>query len=262
MESKLAEDSRYVIGMRVDCATYEKAADKIISLAESKKGGYVCTGNAHMALEANRDAEFRQIVNSGDLVTPDGMPLVFLLKLKGIKEVTRVDGPDLTLIVCEKAQENNIPTGFYGGTEETLRLMMKNLKAKLPLLNIVYAFSPPFRTLKKEADEKVVEDIKKSGAMILFIGLGCPKQEIWMAEHRDRLSAVMIGVGAAFDFISGTKRRAPRWMQKNSLEWLWRLIQEPQRLWKRYLIGNTVFIWLALKELINEKVKYKICKKI
>jgi N-acetylglucosaminyldiphosphoundecaprenol N-acetyl-beta-D-mannosaminyltransferase len=243
---------RYILGMRVDYTTFELATEKIIQLALNESGGYVCIGTVHMVMESFDDPEFKKIVNYADIVTPDGMPLVWGLKLLGIKDAQRVYGPALTPYVCERASKLGIPVGFYGGTEEVLEKMIKNLRSKFPELNVAYAFSPPFRPLTEEEDKKVVDDINNSGAKILFVGLGCPKQERWMAEHRDKIKAVMIGVGAAFDFIAGDKPQAPRWMQNIGLEWLFRLLTEPKRLWKRYLYNNPRFIYHFGKEILKK----------
>jgi N-acetylglucosaminyldiphosphoundecaprenol N-acetyl-beta-D-mannosaminyltransferase len=235
--------------MRVERTTYELAGEEIMRRAEEGRGGYVCVANVDMAVRAFYDAGFLRIINEAALVTPDGMPLVWTLRAKGLRDTVRVYGPALTLAVCQKAEARKVPVGFYGGSsEEALGAMIKNIKGRFPALNIAYAFSPPFRLLTKEEDGRVTKDITTSGAKILFVGLGCPKQEMWMAGHKDMVPALMLGVGAAFDFIAGVKKQAPRWMQQSGLEWLFRLMQEPRRLWRRYLIGNSLFILLVLKE--------------
>ena len=244
--------SRYILGMRVDYTTFEMATEKIIQLALNGSGGYVCVGTVHMVMESFDDPGFRKIVNSADIVTPDGMPLVWGLKLLGIKDAQRVYGPALTPYICEKASKLNVPVGFYGGTKIVLEKMIKNLKSRFPSLNVVYAYSPPFRPLTDEEDKKIIDQINSSGVRILFVGLGCPKQEIWMAEHKDKIKAVMIGVGAAFDFIAGVKPQAPKWMQNIGLEWLCRLMIEPRRLWKRYLYNNPRFIYHFGRQILKE----------
>ncbi len=247
MENELARPTSVlscsILGIRVDHTTYSKTAERITGLALNGIHGYVCTANVHMVMEAYDDPTFRRVVNSADIVTPDGMPLVWSLKLLGIKNAERVYGPFLTRIICEKAMERGVPIGFYGGTEEVLGAMVDRLKAKLPTLNVAYAFSPPFRALTKDEDENVLREIQASGVKVLFVGIGCPQQERWMAKHKDRIPAVMVGVGAAFDFIAGVKPQAPRWMQAIGLEWLFRLITEPRRLWKRYLYHNPRFVY-------------------
>jgi N-acetylglucosaminyldiphosphoundecaprenol N-acetyl-beta-D-mannosaminyltransferase len=239
--------SRYVIGMRVDYTTYSKAAAKIVNLARSAKGAYVCVATAHMAVMTHRDLAFREVVNGADLVTPDGMPLVWELKARGVKNAERVRGLNLTMEVCKRAEESGLPVGLYGGLDgDVLRLVCEKLKKAFPRLVIVYAKAPPFSEAVT-VDEETVREMIRSGARIIFVGLGCPKQETWMALHKERLPAVTLGVGAAFDFIAGVKREAPLWMQRMGLEWLFRLMQEPRRLWKRYVIGNAQFLFYHLK---------------
>ena len=245
----------HILGMRVDAITYEDVWNLIYEKINNSEFGYICVGTVHMVMETFDNNEFRDIVNSADIVTPDGMPLVWGLKLLGIKNAQRVYGPALTPFICEKAEENSVPVGFYGGSKKTLELMIQNLRIKFPHLKIVYSYSPPFRKLTVDEDRKVVDEINSSEAKILFVGLGCPKQEKWMYEHRDRVKAVMIGVGAAFDFIAGVKPVAPIWMQKIGLEWFFRLITEPKRLWKRYLYNNPRFIYHFGKQIIKSKLQ-------
>ena len=169
----------------------------------------------------------------------------------GTERSNRVYGPDLTLSVCQAAAEAGIPVGLYGGTPEVLDALQKNYRGRFPQLQIAYAYSPPFRPLTREEDEAVVQAINASGARILFVGLGCPKQEQWVAGHRDRVQAVMLAVGAAFDFHSGRVRQAPRWMQRSGLEWLFRLLMDPRRLWRRYFRNNPRFLWLVIWQLLG-----------
>lgn len=249
--------SVHILGMRINPLTYKEAIDEIMQLAIAGSGSYVCVGNVHMVVEAYNDAEFRQMVNAAALVTSDGMPLVWGLRFRGMKNAERVYGPCLTPLICEEAQKQGIPVGFYGGTEESLELMLRNLKTRFQSLNIAYAYSHPFRTLTEEEDKKVIKDIIESGIKILFIGLGCPKQEKWMAEHRNKIPVVMLGVGAAFDFIAGVKPQAPRWMGEHGFEWLFRLATEPKRLWRRYLINNTLFIYYIALEFFSKVSPFK-----
>jgi N-acetylglucosaminyldiphosphoundecaprenol N-acetyl-beta-D-mannosaminyltransferase len=192
-------------------------------------------------MEAYDSAEFREIMNSADLVTPDGMPLVWALRLLGARHATRVYGPDLMLHILEAAAREGLPVGFYGADPRTLGMLTENVRRRVPALRIAYAFSPPFCPLEREEDESIVREIEASGARILFVGLSTPKQERWMAAHRGRVDAVMLGVGAGFDFLAGTKPQAPRWMMRAGLEWLFRLLTEPRRLWRRYLRHNPRF---------------------
>jgi len=202
-------------------------------------------------MEAHDTGNFRKMINNADLVTPDGMPLVWMMRLKGQRDQQRVYGPTLMLHVLEAAARENIPIGFYGGRPEVLKLLEERVKTCYGGLPIAFSMSPPFTEMTANQDEQVVDQINQSGARILFVGLGCPKQEIWMFRHRDKINAVMLGGGAAFDFHAGVKPQAPSWMQNIGLEWLFRLSTEPRRLWKRYLYHNPRFAVLAMADLLG-----------
>ena len=242
-----------ILGIRVDPTSYMATTHQIAIWAKAGESRYVCVANVHMIMEAFDDPHFKDIVNAADLVTPDGMPLVWILRHQGFTNQTRVYGPDLTLEIIAAVATDKIPIGFYGGTSDALDAMIRIFKSKYPALNVVYAYSPPFRPLTIDEDADVVNRIKQSGTRILFVGLGCPRQERWMAAHKGQISSVMLGVGAAFDFHAGSKRQAPKWMQVVGLEWLFRFTQEPQRLWRRYLIYNSRFIILILKQLLRRE---------
>jgi N-acetylglucosaminyldiphosphoundecaprenol N-acetyl-beta-D-mannosaminyltransferase len=244
--------SRRVLGQRVDVTSYASAADAILALAEARAGGMTCVSTVHMVMEGHDDAEFRRLVNAADLITSDGIPLVWMLRALGVADASRVYGPDLTPFVCRVAAERGISVGFYGSTPEVLDDLARNLLARIPGLSIGFRWSPPFGCSSPSEEEEVVEAIRDSGIGVLFVGLGCPKQERWMALHRDRLDCVLVGVGAAFDFVAGLKPRAPGWMQRSGLEWLFRLACEPRRLWRRYARHNPRFALLALKQLWRE----------
>lgn len=237
--------------MRVDSGTYRSATERIASWSRAGDHRYVCVANVHMTMETVDSEEFRQVVNGADLVTSDGMPLVWMLRRLGLPASERVYGPELVLQVCAAAEAQQIPIGLYGGTDESLERFMAFLAARFPALQVPYHHAPPFRPLTAEEDAQVVEDIVASGARILFVGIGCPKQEKWMAAHRDRLPVVQIGVGAAFDFHSGAVRQAPSWMGRAGLEWLFRLLMEPKRLWKRYILLNPRFMARAAWQLLR-----------
>ncbi|MBX5445307.1 WecB/TagA/CpsF family glycosyltransferase [Sphaerobacter sp.] len=249
--------SRRILGMRVDATSYAAAAEQVITWAKAGESRYVCVSTVHMVMEGHDRAEFQRIVNAADLVTPDGMPLVWGLKLLGIPSATRVYGPDLTPVVCERAAREGVPVGFYGGTPEVLDRMIANLTARYPGLQVVYRHSPPFRPLTAEEEAREIEEIRASGARILFVGLGCPKQEQWMAARRGRIDAVMLGVGAAFDFLAGTKRQAPDLIQSLGLEWLFRLATEPRRLWRRYLYNNPRFVVLFAAQILKGRIPWE-----
>jgi N-acetylglucosaminyldiphosphoundecaprenol N-acetyl-beta-D-mannosaminyltransferase len=175
-----------------------------------------------------------------------------MLRALGVRDARRVYGPDLTPIVCRLAAERGVPVGFYGGDDRTLETLVARLRAQHPDLRIEFTHSPPFRSLTREEDAALSEAILDSGVRVLFVGLGCPKQERWMAEHRERLGCALVGVGAAFDFLAGRKAQAPAWMQRVGLEWLFRLAHEPRRLWRRYAVHNPRFVWRALLQLARE----------
>jgi N-acetylglucosaminyldiphosphoundecaprenol N-acetyl-beta-D-mannosaminyltransferase len=230
---------------------YQSATKKIILWAENKSSSAVYASNVHMLMEAHDSPPYRQILNQADMITPDGMPLVWLMRLKGIRHQQRVYGPTLMLHVLQAVSNKKIPVGFYGGSPETLQLLQTRMQARFSGLNIAYAFSPAFGEIIPVEDEQITTEIVQSGVQILFVGLGCPKQERWIAAHRGRIPAVMLGVGAAFDFHAGTKPQAPAWMQRSGLEWLFRLLQEPRRLGRRYLYHNPRFIFFALLDLLG-----------
>jgi N-acetylglucosaminyldiphosphoundecaprenol N-acetyl-beta-D-mannosaminyltransferase len=242
-----------ILGSCIDSTSYAEASARIFSWAALGESRYVCVANVHMVMEAYDDAKFRQIINTADLVTPDGMPLVWVMRLQGLRQQERVYGPALTQFVLEAANREGIPVGFYGSTLQTLEKLKSKVQERYPSLKIAYLYAPPFRPLTPEEDDEVVRAINDSGTRILFVGLGCPKQERWMAAHKGRVQAVMLGVGAAFDFLAGVKPQAPRWMQRAGLEWLFRLLSEPRRLWRRYAKVVPLFILYNLLEILQGK---------
>jgi N-acetylglucosaminyldiphosphoundecaprenol N-acetyl-beta-D-mannosaminyltransferase len=245
--------SRHIVDMRVDATSYEDAARRVVEWAKAGLTRYVCVASVNNVMHARDDSDYLDMMNSADLVTPDGMPLVWGLKLLGVDHATRTYGPTLTPLVCELAAREGIPVGFYGGTPEVLERLHANLLEMHPSLDIAYSWPPPFRPLTPEEDERVTSEIRASGARIVFVGLGTPKQEQWMVDKRDKLTAVMLGVGAAFDFIAGNKSQAPAVMQRLGLEWLFRLVTEPRRLWRRYLYSNPRFIGLFAAQLLRAR---------
>jgi N-acetylglucosaminyldiphosphoundecaprenol N-acetyl-beta-D-mannosaminyltransferase len=198
-----------------------------------------------MVMEAYDCANYRAVINAADLVTPGGMPIVWLLRWMGLRGQPRVYGPQLTLHVCEAAAKAGIPVGFYGGTERAVTRFASRMQERYPGLKVTYVCSPPFRPPSDQEREAAIENIHRSRCRILFVGLGCPKQERWMAQHRGLLPAVMMGVGAAFDFLSGEKPQAPPWMQAAGMEWLFRLATDPRRTWYRYVYHNPRFVALV-----------------
>jgi N-acetylglucosaminyldiphosphoundecaprenol N-acetyl-beta-D-mannosaminyltransferase len=245
--------SRHIVGMRVDATSYEDATERVIRWAEQGETRYVCVASVNNVMAARDDSSYADMMNGADLVTPDGMPLVWGLRVLGIPHASRVYGPSLTPLVCERAARDGISVGFYGGTPRVLERLHTELLRMFPDLKIAYSWPPPFRALSSEEEDRVVREINDSGARIVFVGLGTPKQEQWMVRHQDKLDAVMLGVGAAFDFIAGEKRQAPSWMQRRGLEWLFRLVTEPRRLWRRYLYSNPRFVGLFVLQAVKAR---------
>jgi N-acetylglucosaminyldiphosphoundecaprenol N-acetyl-beta-D-mannosaminyltransferase len=241
-----------VIGVRIDRVDYGSASRQVAKWAgETLRSRMVCAANVHVLMEAHDSQVFRSMLKQADLVTPDGMPLVWVMCGKGAHDQRRVYGPTLMLHVLDAAVHGKFPVGFYGGTPEVSRLLEAKMRERFPGLQVAFNYSPPFVEFTPAQDAEIVDRINKSQAAILFVGLGCPKQEIWMAKHKGRIQAVMLGVGAAFDFHAGVKRQAPAWIQKVGLEWLFRLFNEPGRLWKRYLYHNPRFLVLAISDLLG-----------
>ena len=240
-----------VLGAQIDALSWDAAVAPLLGWAHARESRYVTICNVHVVVSASRDAAYRDIINGSDMATPDGAPVAWMLRRQEFAGQPRISGPDLMWALCGQAATENLPVYCYGSTEATLGLLAERLRAAFPVLRMTME-SPPFRALSAEEDTAAVDRINASGAGIVFVGLGCPKQERWMAEHRGRVNAVMIGVGAAFDFHAGTVRRAPAWMRDNGLEWMHRLLSEPGRLWKRYLVTNTLFILGAARQLLGK----------
>jgi len=247
--------SSEVIGVPIDPVSWTEVLERIGSWAKSRESRYVCICNAHSCVTANRDDAFGQTVRDADLATPDGAPVAWMLRRMGFRAQERINGPDLMVRYCEVAAQRGEGIYLYGSAPETLDKLRHAMTARFPGLVIAGAYSPPFRPLTSEEDEKIVREINASGAGTVWVSLGCPKQEKWMHEHRGRISAVMIGVGAAFDYHAGTIVRAPLWMQHAGLEWAHRLVSEPRRLWRRYLVTNTLFIVMAARQLVTRAAR-------
>jgi N-acetylglucosaminyldiphosphoundecaprenol N-acetyl-beta-D-mannosaminyltransferase len=247
-----------ILGAKIARTNYKNAAQNIIGWARNSESRYVCVACVNNVMEAHDSAEFQRVTNEADLVVPDGMPIVWALRLLGNRSATRVYGPDLTPILLEHAQTCGLPVGFYGGAPDVLQRLIQVLGTRFPRLKIAYAYSPPFRPLTPQEDARQVAYMNASGVRILFIGLNTPKQDYWMGAHKGRVQAVMVGVGAAFDFLAGAKPQAPRWMMPCGLEWVFRLSTEPRRLWKRYLKHNPRFMILFGVQLLKERLPLKL----
>lgn len=243
-------------GIEIDNLAMQEAIDKIEELIKNVKSSYVVTPNAAHIVLLQKDKEFKKIYQGARLVIPDGMPLLWGAKILGRPLKERVAGSDLLPVFCEIAAKKGYKLFFLGAGLGVAAKAALILSEKNTGLKIVGTYSPPLGFEDDEEENKtIVQVIKEAKPDILFVGLGAPKQEKWIWRHKDELQVpVSIGVGVTFDFVAGTVRRAPKWMQKCGLEWLFRLCQEPGRLWKRYLIGNAIFIWLVLKEFIKVRM--------
>jgi N-acetylglucosaminyldiphosphoundecaprenol N-acetyl-beta-D-mannosaminyltransferase len=243
-----------VLGVGVSALTLDLTVQIIDTWIAQRQPHYVCVSGVHGVMESQRDEHLRRIHNAAGLVTPDGMPLVWLSRFYGQHGVERVYGPDLLLAVCEYSLQTGYRHYFYGGAEGVPELLAARLGERFSGLQVAGTYSPPFRALTPTEDDQLVTRINASGADIVWVGLSTPKQERWMADHVGRLDApVLIGVGAAFDFHAGLKRQAPRWMQRTGLEWLFRLASEPNRLARRYLLNNPLFVWLMLQQALGRQ---------
>lgn len=241
-----------VLGCLVDHGTREGMADIIAVWALGDESRYVCFSNVHSVITARQERGLRKAIAAADLVAPDGAPVAWFMRKVSNRSQRRIPGPDLMLDVCARCARDDLAVGFFGSTQETLDALVRNLRNIYPGLNVVYTYSPPFRNLTDVEEVRIAQEINDSGCAVLFVGLGCPKQEIWMLRNRGRIHAVMLGVGAAFDFHAGLVRRAPEWMRAAGLEWAHRLIADPGRLWKRYLVTNSRFLLLTAWTLLRQ----------
>lgn len=247
-----------VLGVKVSAINIPLALETIDTWIKNREHHYVTITGVHGVMESQRDEKIRDIHNRAGMVTPDGMPLVWVNHWQGNREVSRVYGPDLMLAVCEKSAQTGYKHFFYGGAEGVPELLKQKLVERFPHLQVVGCYSPPFRQLTPEEDRDIMRMIDESGADIVWVGLSTPKQERWMDAHLGKIQApVMVGVGAAFDFHAGLKSQAPAWMQRSGLEWFYRLVTEPRRLAKRYLINNPIFVALITLQMLGIR-KYEI----
>jgi N-acetylglucosaminyldiphosphoundecaprenol N-acetyl-beta-D-mannosaminyltransferase len=244
-----------VLGVGVSAIDISRAVDVIDGWIAARAAHYICVSGVHGIMESQDDPALRAIHNRAGLVTPDGMPLVWLGRRAGHRCMSRVYGPDLLLACCAASEQRGWRHFFYGGGAGVAALLSRRLRARFPALQVAGTYTPPFRPLTDPEEQDVVRQIRDSGAHIVWVGLSTPKQERWMASHVGKVSAsVLIGVGAAFDFHAGLKRQAPRWIQRSGLEWLFRLGCEPRRLWRRYLKNNPRFVWRIVQQQLRATV--------
>jgi N-acetylglucosaminyldiphosphoundecaprenol N-acetyl-beta-D-mannosaminyltransferase len=244
-----------ILGTNVDLVQIPSAIERIEGwIQRGERGQYVTLTNVHAVTEAHRDPRFKQVLNDASMVCPDGMPLIWLARMRGFRLKRRVYGPDLMWEFFRATEHRGYTHFLYGGKAETLDALLGEINKHFPDVRIAGSFSPPFRAFTDEEHAEVVDLINEACPDVLWVGLGCPKQEYWMHEHQSLLTAgVMLGVGQAFDIHAGNLRQAPRWMQEHGLEWLFRLCLEPRRLWRRYLVYNTNFVLALTRELLIGK---------
>jgi exopolysaccharide biosynthesis WecB/TagA/CpsF family protein len=243
-----------VFGVRVSATSYDQVIAWCIDRARQDKGGIIDLMPVHGLISAVREPSYGAKMNAFDIIAPDGQPVRWALNHFHKAGLTdRVYGPELTIRLCSAAADAGVPIYLYGSSPEVIELLSKNLLTKYPNLIIAGKESPPFRPLTPEEDKQVIDRINNSGAKLVFLGTGCPKQEVFAYEHRESIKGVQLCVGAAFDFHAGKKKIAPAWMQKRGLEWLFRLCSEPKRLWKRYFATNSIFVMLVLREMLMGK---------
>ena len=231
-----------ILGVHIAAVNMKWVLEYLRKNIQDIKGDYICVSNVHTTVTSYEDSKYLAIQNNALMALPDGGPLSSLSRKRGYPDMERVTGPSLMGEVFKEGYRHY----FYGSTEETLELLKDKLAKNYPNMTIVGMYSPPFRLLTNEEDEEVIKQINDTNPDFVWVGLGAPKQEIWMSEHQGKINGLMIGVGAGFDYYAGNIKRAPLWMQEHNLEWLYRLIQDPKRLFKRYLVTNTKFIWNAV----------------
>ncbi len=242
-----------IISLDISEYTYVEATAQILEWGRSHTPSYVCFANVHMVIEGHWSAEFAHMVNQATMVAPDGVPLAKAFRLLYKKSQERVAGMDMLPTLIAEGEANRLSVFFFGSTEETLHAMKERINREYPRLTIAGMFSPPFGSLTAENNEKYVQMINESGANLVMVALGCPKQETWMAQHSHKINAVLLGVGGAFGVYAGLQKRASVWMQKVALEWFYRLVQEPRRMFKRYFVTNSMYLWLLSRQWMRGK---------
>lgn len=239
-----------VLDFPITALRFDDQIQTILRWAEARESKTICVANVHMLMEAYWNPEFGNVLNNADIITPDGMPLVWMMRLLGARYQDRVAGMDLFLALCKQAQAKNLSVFFAGSQPDILSLMQKRLEQEFPKLKIAGMEPLPFRPMTETEDKALIKMINNSGAGLVFVSLGCPKQENWIAQHKDKIQSVMIGLGGVFPVYAGIHKRAPRMIRDLGFEWLYRWMQEPRRLWNRYTQTIPAFMLLATKQLL------------
>lgn len=246
-------DKFRIISLNIDHVSFAESLDKVMDWGLAHRPAYVCFANVHMTIEAHEDVSFREKVNQANLVLADGKPVAVAGKLLYGKKQERIAGMDFMPAVLAKANEQKARIFLYGSTQQVLDALREKIKAEFEHVEVAGAITPPFRPPTTDELSADIRRINDSGAHLVMVSLGCPKQEKWMSAHSEKINAVLLGVGGAFAVTAGLQKRSPVWMQRMGLEWLHRLLQEPSRLFKRYFITNTKFIFLLIKEIIKRR---------
>lgn len=239
-----------IISSLISTGSFNEMVETIFQLQETQSSSYVCCANVHMVIESYQDKVFNQMLNDADLTTPDGRPLSIVMKLINKIDQERVAGMDLLPVLLAEAEKRLKSVFFYGSTDDVLDKIREQIGKDFPKLRIAGTYSPPFRPLSEEEDQAVINMMNSAKSDLVFVSLGCPKQEKWIAMHKGKVNACMLGVGQAFLTYTGLEKRLPKWARDWSLEWAYRLYLEPKRLWRRYIIGNSIFLFFVFKRLI------------
>lgn len=234
-----------ILGVNIAAINMDWLIDFTKANIKKLSGDYICVSNVHTTVTSFENKEYQEVQNGGILAIPDGGPLSSIGRKRGAKQMARTTGPDYLKEILNISVENGYRHYFYGSTQETIKKLKEVLEKTYPGLQIAGMYSPPFRNLSEDENREIIKEINSTSPDFVWVGLGAPKQEIWMSDHQGKINGLMVGVGAAFDYFAGNIKRAPKWMQKCNLEWMYRLIQDPKRLFKRYLITNSKFIWNA-----------------
>lgn len=237
-----------VVCLHINVGSYNQITEEVIAAAREKRSSSICFANVHMVVEATRNRYLAGCVNNATWVVADGVPLVWAIRAIYKRNQERVTGLDFLPDLINRASEESLSVYFYGSTTDVLQATLHACQQKYPSLKIAGTYSPPFRALTSEEEDVAVRRIVDSGAQLVFVALGCPRQEVWIARVRDRIPAVLLGIGGALPVLAGKLPRAPNWMQRYGLEWLFRLIQEPTRLFRRYFTTNTLFVFYLLRK--------------
>lgn len=249
-----------ILKTNINVLNMEQTVEYLNNHLEELRGEYVCVSNVHTTVMAYRNEEYRKVQNGSAINLPDGKPLSITQRRHGYEKAGRVPGPDLMPLIFALSETKGYRHFFYGSTQETLHKLVANLKQRFPKLQIAGYYSPPFRPLTEEEDLQIIDRINEAKPDFIWVGLGAPKQENWMAAHQHKVTGVMLGVGAGFDFHAGTVKRAPKWMQELCIEWFWRMMQDPKRLLPRYLDTNTAFLYYLWKEKRQKRKEEKIAR--